>query len=207
MKTGNNIRGFSLIELMIVVALVAFFLLMAAPSFRLYLENSKVRNVAESIEKGMQIAKFNAIKTNHLTEFVLTQAGGVNNGWIVREQVPSAIPANPATVTQVETFVWGAGGKNWVTVNTTAVDAQSGGANAVTFDGMGQLQATNTAWTGPVALANPIAQVSVTSSSGMTGTFPLRVQVGLSNVANPTNSTSTRVCRPDLLLTTDSRGC
>ncbi|MDR0247032.1 MAG: hypothetical protein LBI16_01360 [Burkholderiales bacterium] len=104
MKADNNIHGFLLTELMIVVALLVLFLAMSVPSIQAYLEISKVRNVPESIEKGMQIARFNALKTNHLTQFVLTTAvvngAAVINGWAVREEIP-AIPALDESIAQI----------------------------------------------------------------------------------------------------------
>jgi type IV fimbrial biogenesis protein FimT len=199
MKTAGKILGFTLIELMIVVALFAFLLLMAAPSIGVYLENSKVRTTPESIVAGMQMARFHAIKTNHRTQFALTTAAdSTNNGWVVREEIPAATPADAATVVTIETFVWGAGGKNWTTVNAVATDAGGNPANAVTFNGMGQPVATNTAWAAPAALANSIAQINVTSNTGMEGVIPLRINVGARGI---------RVCAPHLDTTGDPKAC
>ncbi|MDR2710664.1 MAG: prepilin-type N-terminal cleavage/methylation domain-containing protein [Burkholderiales bacterium] len=205
MKTRKSIQGFSLIELMIAVALLAIFLVMASPSIRTYLENSKVKNVAESIESGMQKARFNAINHNHLTQFVMTARSGAGNNdeWIIREQIPPTPPNINPTAQEVETFVWGSGGSNWTTVNAPARDSGNGAANAVTFDGMGKIvsntnwTAPTTATTGPAASANRIAQVQVSSSTGMTEVAQMNVNVGVRGI---------RVCSPSLP-TTDPKYC
>jgi type IV fimbrial biogenesis protein FimT len=203
MKARNNICGFSLIELMIVMVLIALFLVMAAPSIRTYLENTKVRNVPESIAAGIQMAKLHAVKNNRLTEFVLanvTAAGVFNtctgnndcNGWIVREVGPPVV--------QVETFTWGPGGHDWATVRAIAIDTQNAPANAVTFNGVGQ-RVANTVGVAPIASVVSMAQINVDSTTGMAGVVPLRVEVGLAR--------GVRVCAPHLFATNpaDPKAC
>lgn len=65
-------RGFTLIELMIGIALMALLLTFGMPSFSTMMHNMKVRSMAESLVHGLQNAKAEAIKRNQPVEFILT---------------------------------------------------------------------------------------------------------------------------------------
>ena len=62
--TPRSSQGFTLIELMIVVTLLALMMMLAAPSISIWLQNLKVRNVGESIVNGLQLARMEAIRRN-----------------------------------------------------------------------------------------------------------------------------------------------
>jgi type IV fimbrial biogenesis protein FimT len=67
-----QVRGFTLIELMIGLAIMALLLSLAAPSFSTMIANSKVRGQAESIFNGLQLARAEALKRNTTVQFRLT---------------------------------------------------------------------------------------------------------------------------------------
>lgn len=89
-------RGFSLVELVIAVAIMGVLLSLAAPSFSAYLRNVKLRSAAEMFAAGVQLARSEAVRMNTSVEFLLTandplaanvatataSATGVN--WMVR---------------------------------------------------------------------------------------------------------------------------
>lgn len=93
-------RGFSLIELIIAVAITGVLLSLAAPSFSTYLRNVRLRSAAESFMSGIQLARSEAIRMNTDVEFLMTtfdpladnvgtataSATGVN--WMVRSVAP-----------------------------------------------------------------------------------------------------------------------
>jgi type IV fimbrial biogenesis protein FimT len=64
-------RGFTIIELMIAVALFSVVLMLAIPSFTTMLQNAKLRAKAESILAGLQEARTEALKQNQTVEFLL----------------------------------------------------------------------------------------------------------------------------------------
>ena len=65
-------RGFSLIELMVVMAVMAMMMMMAAPSFSVWIANSRIRVTAESVLSGLQAAKAEAVSRNTRVRFQLT---------------------------------------------------------------------------------------------------------------------------------------
>lgn len=67
-------RGFSLIELVVTVAIVGVLLALAAPRFAEYLRNVKLRTSAEMFLTGVQLARSEAIRMNTPVEFLLTTA-------------------------------------------------------------------------------------------------------------------------------------
>lgn len=64
-------RGFNLIELMIAVTVIGVLASFALPSYRVWIENTKIRNAAESINTGLQKARVEALKRNADIKFVL----------------------------------------------------------------------------------------------------------------------------------------
>lgn len=64
-------RGFSLIELMVVVTILVILLAFGIPSFKTMMQNSQIRNAAEAIENGLNLARTEAIHRNTITQFLL----------------------------------------------------------------------------------------------------------------------------------------
>ncbi|MDQ7989469.1 MAG: GspH/FimT family pseudopilin [Candidatus Dactylopiibacterium sp.] len=75
-------RGFSLIELMVTLAVLGFILAMGIPSFSTYITNSRVRSVTSEMRDGLQQARMEAIRRNGTVSFCVTADTGT--GWSVR---------------------------------------------------------------------------------------------------------------------------
>jgi type IV fimbrial biogenesis protein FimT len=73
-------RGFTLIELMVVVALAAIIGSIAAPSFRELTINSRTRAAASALHESLWLARSEAIKRNRPVTFTLTTLEG---GWTI----------------------------------------------------------------------------------------------------------------------------
>jgi type IV fimbrial biogenesis protein FimT len=71
--------GFTLIEMMIVIALLAVLASLAVPSFRAIIANTKIRGTGQAILDGMQLARGEAIRLNERVQFVLA----ADSGWSV----------------------------------------------------------------------------------------------------------------------------
>jgi type IV fimbrial biogenesis protein FimT len=79
MMVNRTHKGFSLVELMVVVAILGMVAAAAAPSYQNYVQNSRIRSVSESILNGLQKARTEALRNNASVRFV-NQADG---GWDV----------------------------------------------------------------------------------------------------------------------------
>lgn len=89
-------RGFTIIELMVGLALIGLITMLALPSFIGMMHNMRVRNAAESVLTGLSLARSTALQRNLRAEFLLinetadpTNVGGyvpttTGPGWAVR---------------------------------------------------------------------------------------------------------------------------
>jgi len=139
-------RGFTVIELMIGVALFALVLMLALPTFSTMLQNAKLRATAESILAGVQAARVEALKRNQTVEFMLMAedpdpvnvAGFVANAagpmWAVRAD----LGAGAFDYVEGRTGLEGSGQANPAALNVQVGATYPGGVNTVRFDGMGR---------------------------------------------------------------------
>lgn len=72
-------RGFTLIELMVTVALIAVLTMLGVPAYQDYVANNRVRVTAGDIREGLQLARMEAIRRNDRVSFCLDGAS-----WSVR---------------------------------------------------------------------------------------------------------------------------
>jgi type IV fimbrial biogenesis protein FimT len=68
--------GFTLVELMVTIALVALLLGLAGPAFSLWMRNAQVRTVADALQNGTRLAQAEAVRRNRQMVFFLTNATG-----------------------------------------------------------------------------------------------------------------------------------
>jgi type IV fimbrial biogenesis protein FimT len=143
-------RGFTIIELMIGLALFAIVLTLAFPSFRTMLQNAKLRSTAESILGGLQMARAEALKRNpspgQFVEFLLMAEEPVAadvatfNGnvagpmWAVRV-FPAATEED---FIDGRSGLEGSGQTDPAALHVQVAATYPGGVNAIRFDGMGR---------------------------------------------------------------------
>jgi len=66
------LRGFSLIELMVAIVLLAILVKLSLPSFTAWINNAKVRTVAESLQSGIRLAQAEAVRQNRSVVLAFT---------------------------------------------------------------------------------------------------------------------------------------
>jgi len=139
--------GMSLIELLIGLVLVGILLALGAPSFAAWLQNVQVRNAAESISNGLQLARASAVQRNKSVTFTMN---GPDSSWSVTIDAPSA--AEPATV---QTRNAAEGTPNAVIATTDPT---------ITFDGLGK---TNLLAAATIQVTNPAGGACGTGTTDM----------------------------------------
>ena len=159
--------GFSLIELLIGIAIMAILAGLAMPSFQAWLQNTQIRNAAESIQNGLQRARAEAVGRNTNVEFVL----GAGSSWVV--QLPDG--------TNIESRSSSEGSRD---VTLTALAADLTPATTVTFNNFGGVLVNN------ADASVPFAQVDLDSSVlAAADSQELRVTIGVGG--------NVRMCDPN----------
>ena len=129
-------RGFTLIELMITVALAAVLMTLAAPSFVQYQRNSELTSLTNSLLAAINTAKSEAMKTGK-NSFVVPKGSDWNSGWVVFIDVnrDSAYTEGTDTMVQTEDAV-----KSYF--NITGNNTASGTSPYIKFDSSGYSSAS-----------------------------------------------------------------
>jgi len=163
--------GFSLIEMMITIAVIALLLAAGVPTMRGVIENGRIRAAGESWKYALTLARNEAVRRNAAIEFVTSASG-----WEVRRVADGAVLHQGADIEGVANLD--------VTFTPT-------GADRVTFDGFGRILDPN-----PDG-SDPISQVDITSANppnlAAGNIHPLRLQV--------LEGGMTRLCDPAVALT------
>lgn len=139
-------RGFTLIELIIGVAILGVLLALAVPGFANWLRNLKVRTAAESVQNGLQLARVEAVRRNTAVGFylvdTLTDACALDDSgpnWVVSLSEPKdkcgTAPSETVEprIVQVRSMAEGS-----AQATLAAADAASQAQTTIVFNGMGR---------------------------------------------------------------------
>ncbi len=144
-KAGWFSAGFTLIEVMVVVAIVAILATLAAPSFSEMLRRNRLSTAASALQVSLSLARSEAVKRGsdaRVTVAANTAAGGWTNGWTVF--VDGTGTANAGVAPTADTT--GATGVTRVEVVATPSGpistGQTGTLNYFTYNGVGRLITT-----------------------------------------------------------------
>jgi type IV fimbrial biogenesis protein FimT len=190
--------GFTLIEMMVVVVILAILMALAAPSFTTFIRNAQVRAAAENMQAGLNLARSEALRRNaHISLWLVNNLSAsctrtaTGTSWVVSYTNPATLcnsASSDTTAPQLIQSRSGSDGTNGVTVSAT--DSPSGGAatSCITFNGFGQVESACTGG------GNPIARITFVPSVTGTGIKTLAVSIpsgGAIRMCNPNISANT----------------
>jgi len=189
-------RGFTMVEIAVAMTVLALMLFVAMPSIGTWLDNTRVRNTADSIQNGLQIARGEAVRRNQSVSFWLVaidDPGRLDNGctlsatsgsWVVSVNSPLANCGQPPSTTESPMLVTGQAIGDGRPVTIAAVQSDATAATSVTFDGFGRVTGTGS-----------ITRIDLNGSS----TRNLRIEIS--------NAGAIRMCDRDVTVDTDPRRC
>lgn len=129
----NNIRGVTLIELMITLVVLGVLVFLALPSYTIWMQNTQIRTAGEGILSGLMLARAEAARRNTSVELRMDAA----SGWtLCATNCPaSGLPIAPNVLIQSRTAQEGTA--------TAVVTILPVGADRITFSGLGRVTSNN----------------------------------------------------------------
>lgn len=195
-------RGFTLLETMVVVSILAILIAVAGPNLSIWLDNIRIRNAADAIQEGLQTARAEAIKRNQNITFWLVSSNDENQiddtcdlsstsgSWVVSVSNPQSQCGNsPSTTSAPRTVASRGVGDSGAKVKVNALQSDgSTGATSVGFNGFGRVISTD-----------PIASLDITGIDSDVTYRNLRIAI--------TPAGQIRMCDPNISSSSDPRKC
>lgn len=187
-----------MIEVIVVVSIIGILAVAVAPEISIQLRNSRVRNVAESMQNGLQRARAEAIARNQNVRFTLVSdltdscvASSTSASWVVSMDDPAGLcdiapdpGVEPRTVTLQEARDGGIG----ATVAATQGSPFTTTSSSITFNPFGRA-------------INGSQMARIVVSSAITPTQHRSYRIDISPVG------SVRMCDLRVTVTDDPRYC
>ena len=199
-------QGFSLVEMVIVVAILGIALGLGIPSYTQWIRNVQIRNHAESMQTGLMKARNEALRRNLIVSFWLVKspnpdvlandctlyadadADSKGISWLVSIESPHNLCASAISDTASPFFLakHAAGnGGDQATTNTGPA-----AANVVRFNGLGQVI---------TSLADTITSINIAGFNPTSEDKNYRITINSGGMI--------KLCDPTITVTTDSRFC
>lgn len=171
---------------MIAIAVMVVVVALGIPSYRVWIQNTRIRTASESIQSGIQIARAEAVKRNARVQFVLD---GTHSGWTLGCETPVA-DNNGDGVEDCPTVIQSRAASEGSSADTT-VTATPADSDTIVFTSLGVIDST----------LSPFTQLDINSTVlSVTDSRPLRVTIGVGG--------NVRMCDPSSTLSaSDPRKC
>lgn len=138
----SHLRGFSLIETLVVVAMIAILAAIAAPSFQTMIRNNRLSAAASALQVSLNLARSEAVKRGadaRVSVAANTAPGVWSNGWTVFADKTGTSNLGLAPTTD------DTGSTGFIRLEVTAAPSgpvnygQTGTLNYFTYNGQGRL--------------------------------------------------------------------
>lgn len=129
MQTATKLRGFTLIELMMTIVVLAIFAALAVPSFTTFIANNRIKSNSNELANLLQYARSAAVGKN--SSFIVCEDAGT---WTVR---PKGTSASPCGQSELRSF----------SPSTEITIASSENALPLTFNANGSTGTPNKSFT------------------------------------------------------------
>jgi type IV fimbrial biogenesis protein FimT len=188
-------HGVSLIELMIGLAIVAMVLFVGVPAFAGFLQNTQIRNAAQTTLSGITLARAEALRRNQTVRFQLVSsltsacalsATGMN--WIVSLANPAGMCEQPPSETAAPQIIQAKSSSE----GTQNISVATSGGSLITFNGLGR------------ATGAAITQLDFSNTTGTCETAGGTMRC-LRIVVSPGGQV--KLCDPKVTSDTDPRKC
>jgi len=193
MRRHSPMRGFSMIELLITVAVLALVLMLGLPNISAWLQNTQIRNSAEATVSGLQLARTEALRRNRQVRFNVVDTldascslATAGPHWVVSMADPSSNCNVEASFTVDPPFILQKRSGQEGSQNA----AITASASSVTFNGLGSAGSLQ------IGISNPSGGACQTAAGPMRC---LQVEVSASG--------SVRMCDPAVGDVADPRKC
>lgn len=188
-------RGFSLIEMMIAITILAILVVLGVPNYRKWILNTHIRTASESIQNGLRLARNEAVQREANVRFQLTDSNGGADWIVCVVPDPASTSCAVSGAVTVQKFV-SAGGAIGVVVG--AATATPSGGFATTVSGGLPAGITFNALGRPVGYGTTSA-VRIDATAPDSGARRLVTTISAGGLV--------RMCDPQLAQSTSPQGC
>lgn len=190
----------TLIELVVVLVLLGAMMAMAMPNVMVWIRNTEIRNVATSMQAGLQRARAEAMRRNELVRFTLVDLGEssamsnscgaspAGTSWVVSLDDPDGKCGETVSDTVAPRILDRHVATNSPGVRLRGSNAAAADADEVVFNGFGR-----------VVGANALSVINVDNESAGDDYRALRIILGPGGTM--------RMCEPKVGSKTDPRAC
>jgi type IV fimbrial biogenesis protein FimT len=201
-STCRRSSGFTLVEIMVTMALFVVLLGLGVPAFMTFILNAKVKNAAETSLAGINLARSEAVSRNAVVRFQMVTnltSSCANSStalaWVVSLDSPEGACEVATSATTTPRIVQKQAGSE----GTDSISVSATGGSGVAFNGLGRIVTGG-------SLPTPFTQIDFTSAQGVCEHAAADGTVRCLRILLSTGGQA-KLCDPKVAATTDPRYC